>query len=145
MFVNAYLFAGMELFTSCVFLGVVILFELEFSCSIFYRFEFVDRYYLNLDLSWDILFFFSAMLIENFVGYNSLGWHLWFFFRGCKISVQVLLSFRVRCNCDWSVFVCYLILFPNAFNIISLFYRFCVLIVMWQEDFLFLSRLMGVL
>jgi len=51
MFVNAYLFAGMELFTSCVFLGVVILFELEFSCSIFYRFEFVDRYYLNLDLS----------------------------------------------------------------------------------------------
>jgi hypothetical protein len=39
------------------------------------------------------------MVIESFVGYSSIGWHLWFFFffffRGCKIPVQDVLASRV--------------------------------------------------
>jgi hypothetical protein len=53
----------------------------------------VERYCVNLVLSWDILFSLS-MVIESFVGYSSLGWHL------CSLSVcitsaQDLLAFIV--------------------------------------------------
>jgi hypothetical protein len=34
------------------------------------------------------------MGIDSFAGYSSLGWHVWFF-KGCKISVQALLAFKV--------------------------------------------------
>ena len=42
--------------------------------------EFVERYCVNLFLSWDILVS-PSMVIENFAGYYSLGWHL------CSLSV----------------------------------------------------------
>jgi hypothetical protein len=35
----------------------------------------VERYYVNLDLSWNTLVS-SSMVIESFAGYSSLGWHL---------------------------------------------------------------------
>lgn len=37
---------------------------------------FVARYWLNLVLSWNILFC-PSMVIESFTGYSSLGWHMW--------------------------------------------------------------------
>ena len=53
----------------------------------------VDKYCLNLVLSWNILFS-PSMLIESFASYSSLGWHL------CSLSVcmtseQAVLAFIV--------------------------------------------------
>ena len=53
----------------------------------------VDRYYLNLVLSWYILFS-PSVLIGSFAGYSSLGWHL-YSLRVCITSVQDLLTFIV--------------------------------------------------
>jgi hypothetical protein len=53
----------------------------------------VERYCLNLVLSWNILFS-SPMVIESFAGYSSLGWHLCSF-RVCMTSAQDLLAFIV--------------------------------------------------
>ena len=53
----------------------------------------VDRYCLNLVLSWNILFS-PSMLIESFAGYSSLGWHLCSL-RVCMTSVQAFLAFIV--------------------------------------------------
>jgi hypothetical protein len=55
----------------------------------------VERYCVNLVLSWNI-FFSLSMVIESFVGYSSMGWHL------CSLrvfmpSAQDLLDFIV---CD---------------------------------------------
>ena len=53
----------------------------------------MERYCMNLVLSWKTLVS-SSMVIESFVGYSSLGWHLcslWV----CMISVQDLLAFIV--------------------------------------------------
>jgi hypothetical protein len=68
-------FAGMELLTFCVFLDWLILLWLEYFSTIFCMFVFVDRYCLNLDLSWDILFS-PSMMIEICAGYSSRGSHL---------------------------------------------------------------------
>jgi hypothetical protein len=35
----------------------------------------VEPYYLNLDLSWNIVLF-PSMMIESFTAYSSLGWHV---------------------------------------------------------------------
>ena len=53
----------------------------------------VDRYCLNLVLSWNILCS-PSMLIENFAGYSSLGWHLCSL-RVCMTFDQALLAFIV--------------------------------------------------
>jgi hypothetical protein len=53
----------------------------------------VERYCVNLVLSWNTLFF-SSMVIESFAGYCSLGWHLCSL-RVCITSVQDLLAFIV--------------------------------------------------
>ena len=53
----------------------------------------MDRYCLNFILSWAILVFPSIM-IENFAGNSSLGWHLCSL-RVCISSVQDLLVFIV--------------------------------------------------
>ena len=42
----------------------------------------MERYCVNLVLSWNILFSLS-MVIESFAGYSSLGWHL------CSLSVCI--------------------------------------------------------
>jgi hypothetical protein len=52
----------------------------------------VERYYVNLVLSWNILFSLS-LLIESFAGYSTLGWPL-FNLRVCMTSAQDLLAFR---------------------------------------------------
>ena len=51
----------------------------------------MERYCVNLVLSWNTL---VSMVIESFVGYSSLGWHLCSL-RVCMTSVQVLLAFIV--------------------------------------------------
>lgn len=86
-----FLIAGVELCIPCIFFGVIN--HLVFPSAIFYRARLVDRYCLNLVLSWNILFSPST-LIDTFAGYSSLDQHLRFL-RGCKISIQALLTFRV--------------------------------------------------
>ena len=54
---------------------------------------FMERYCVNLVLSWDILFS-PFMVIESYAGYSSLGWHLCSL-RVCITSSQDLLAFRV--------------------------------------------------
>ena len=69
-------FAVMRPSIACVFVGVANFLGWSFPYSILYRAGFVARYWLNLILSWNILFC-PSMVIENFVGYISLGWHPW--------------------------------------------------------------------
>jgi hypothetical protein len=52
----------------------------------------VERFYVNLFLSWNILFF-PSMVTGCFTEYSSLGWHLCSF-RVCITSAQDLLTFR---------------------------------------------------
>ena len=66
---------------------------LEFSSIILCRAGFVERYCINLVLSWNILFF-PPMVIETFAGYSSLGCHLCSL-RVCMTSAQGLLAFTV--------------------------------------------------
>lgn len=56
------------------------------------RAGFVDKFCLNLVLPWNALFF-PPLVIESFVKYISLGWHVWSF-RIDSISPQALLAFR---------------------------------------------------
>ena len=74
----------------------ILFFPLVLISSLYWRFlsrilcraGLVDRYCVNL-------FFVSpSMMIENFAGYSSLGWHLCSL-RVCMTSVQALLAFRV--------------------------------------------------
>ena len=53
----------------------------------------MERYCVNLFLSWNILVF-PAMVIESFAGYSSLSWHLCSL-RVCMRSAQDLLAFIV--------------------------------------------------
>jgi hypothetical protein len=64
-----FLIAGVELCIPCIFFGVIN--HLVFPSAIFYRARLVDRYCLNLVLSWNILFSPST-LIDTFAGYSSL-------------------------------------------------------------------------
>jgi hypothetical protein len=56
----------------------------------------MERCCLNLVLSWNILFP-PSMVIENFVGYNNLGWHLCSInsLSVCMMSAQDHLAFSV--------------------------------------------------
>ena len=75
------------------------------------------------------------MVMEHFAGYSSVDWHLCFF-RVFKISVQALLAFRsffvkksgviligLPVNVRWPFSL-------TAFNILSLFFTLCALIIM---------------
>ena len=66
---------------------------LAFSSIILCRAGLVERYCVNLFLSWNILVS-SSMVIERFAGYSSLGWHLWSL-SVCMRSAQNLLAFIV--------------------------------------------------
>jgi hypothetical protein len=89
------------------------------------------------------------MVIESFAGYSSLGWNLCSL-RVCIISVQNLLAFIIIGEKS-SVIIIGLSLYVTlpfsltAFNILSLFSAFVVLIIMCQEEFIFWSSLFGVL
>ena len=57
------------------------------------RAGFVKKYCENLDLSWKFLVS-PSMVIESFLGYSSLGWHLCSL-KICFRSAQDLLAFTV--------------------------------------------------
>jgi hypothetical protein len=66
---------------------------------------------VNLVLSWNILVS-SSIVIENFIGYSNLSWHLCSL-RVCMTSVQDLLAFIV--SVEKSAFICYLTFSPYFF------------------------------
>ena len=85
------------------------------------------------------------MLIASLPGYSSLGWHLCSL-RVCKTFEQILLAFIDSVETS-GVILKGLLLYVTwscslaAFDILSLFYAFSVLIIMWWEYFLFWSHL----
>jgi hypothetical protein len=90
-----------------------------------------------------------CMVIESFAGYISLGWHLCSL-GVCVTSVQDLLAFIVSCKKSGVILIglqlyvtCPFSL--TAFNILSLFSAFVVLIIMCWEEFIFWFSLFGVL
>jgi hypothetical protein len=74
----------------------------------------VERYFVHLVLSWNILFS-PSRAIENFAGCSSLDCHLCSL-RVCMTSAQDLLAFRVSDEktgvIDRSAFDCYLTFCP---------------------------------
>ena len=108
----------------------------------------MERHYVNLVLSWDTLVS-PFMVIESFAVYSSLAWHLCSL-RVCITSVQDLLAFIGSGDKSGVILIGLLLYitrpFPlTAFNILSLFSAFVVLIIMCWEEFLFWSSLFGVL
>ena len=69
-------FAVVMLSVALVFVDSASFCGLEFSFYTFCKSGFVNRCCLNLDLSKNILFS-PSMVIESFVGYNSLGLYPW--------------------------------------------------------------------
>ena len=89
------------------------------------------------------------MVIESFIGYSSLGWHLRSL-RVFKTPVQDLLAFRnsVEKSCVILIGLPLYFTWPfplTAFVILSLFCIIIVVIIMWQEDFILWSNIFGVL
>ena len=86
----------------------------HFSSIIFCRAGFVERYCVNLVLSWNILFS-PSMVIDGFAGYSSLGWHL-SSLSICMTSSQDLLAFLVSGEKSGVILIdltlYYLIFFP---------------------------------
>jgi hypothetical protein len=116
----------------------------SFPSIILYRAGFVERYCVNLVLSGNILVF-PTMVIENFAGYSSLGCYLCSL-SVCMTSAQDLLAFIVSGEKSGVILIGLPLYvtwhFPlTAFNILSLFCAFCVLIIKWQEEFLFCRTL----
>ena len=107
----------------------------------------MERYCVSLVLSWNTLVS-PSMVIENFAWYSRLGWNLCSL-RVYMTSAQDLLAFIVSGEKPGVILIglpyMLLDLFPTAFNILSLFSTFVVLIIMCQEEFLFWSSLFGVL
>ena len=110
---------------------------------ILWRSWFVERYWVNLVLSWNTLVS-PSMLIESLVGYHSLGWHFCSL-SVCITSVQVHLAFIVSGEKS-SVILIGLPLYVigpfslTDFKILSLFCALDVLTIMWWEDFFFLFQ-----
>ena len=84
-------------------LGLKITFLLVLGCSfppcvgVFHllcRAGFVERYCVNLVVSWKKIFVSPSMVNESFAGYSSLGWNLCSL-RVCMTSAQDLPAFRV--------------------------------------------------
>jgi hypothetical protein len=69
------------------------------------------------------------MMIESFAGCSRLGWHLCSL-RVCMTSAKDLLAFIVSGEKSYVILICYLTFFLIAFNILSLFCAFGVLIIM---------------
>ena len=113
---------------------------LSYPSCIFCRTGFMDRYYLNLILSGNILFSLF-MVSESFAGYISLVWYLWSL-SFCRTSSQDLLVFRVSTEMSRVILIglsLYVTLRFSlaAFNISSSFCMSSVLIIMWQGDCFF--------
>ena len=93
----------------------------------------MERYCVNLVMSWNILVP-PSVVIDSFAGYSSLGWHLCSL-RVCMRSAQDLLVF-IASGEKSGVILIGLPLYVTwpfsltAFNILSLFSTFGVLIIM---------------
>jgi hypothetical protein len=100
----------------------------SFPSNILYRAGFVEQYRVNFILSWNILFSLS-MVINSFAGYNSLAWHFHSqrLYDICPRSPGFMVS--------WYAFICSLTFSLTAFNILSLFCAFDVLIIVSQGEF----------
>jgi len=90
---------------------------------------FLDWYCLNLVLLWNLLYS-QSMVIENFEGCRSLSWHVWCL-RDCKRPFWV----SVQKSGVKIYFYMYVAFSLGAFNVLSLFCRFSVLIIRWKEEF----------
>ena len=137
------MFMGISLFRLGKFSSIILLkiftnplsWECYFSSIpiILCRVGFVDRYCVNLVLSWNILVS-PSMVIESFAGYSSFGWNLCSL-EVCMKSAQDLLAFMVSGEKS-AVILIGLPLYVTwpfsltAFNILSLFSTFGVLIIM---------------
>ena len=107
------------------------LFPSIISCSA----GFVERYCVNLFLSWNIL------VTESFAGHSSLGCHLCSL-RDCITSALDLLAFMISGEKSGIILIGLplYVTWPfsfTAFNTHSLFCAFGVLTIIWQEEFLF--------
>ena len=96
----------------------------------------MERYCVNSALSWNSLAS-PSMVIESFVRYSSLGWHLCSL-RVCIILLLDFLAFIVSGEKSGVILIGLLLyvtsLFSlNAFNILSLFSAFVVQIIMCQS------------
>ena len=112
--------------SSYVFLGTVKLLELKFSFLYLWRTLLVNRYFLNLFLSW-IMFTFLSMVIEHFHG--LILWSL----KVCKTLVHALLAFRasdVKSGVILTGLPYMLLVFfsPSSFKFLSLLCTFNVLL-----------------
>lgn len=126
--VSLLFFSGVELYIFCIFLGLVNSLGLSVLCST----GFVDRYWLDLVLSWNRLFS-PSMMIKSFLGYCSLGWYLCFLRQDiCPVS----LAFRISVK-KWGVsliglLLCYLALFPWCFKYYFSVYLSILIIFVWR-------------
>jgi hypothetical protein len=93
VFVWLSFFKFFEKLLICLFQGVVSLLMFSFPSIISCRTRFVERYCVNLVLSWNIMVF-PCMVNESFVGCSSLGWHLCSL-SVCMTSTQDILAFIV--------------------------------------------------
>ena len=77
----------------------------------------MERYCVNLDLSWNTLVS-PSMVIESLAGYCSLGWQICSL-SVCITSVQNLLAFIVSGEISGVILIglplCYLTFFPYCF------------------------------
>ena len=115
-----------------------------FPSSIFCKAEFVAPYYLNLFLSWNILF--TPLLVNaSFAGYSCLGLHpcsLSF----CSTSIQRLLAFMISIEKSGVILIGFplYVTWPFslvALNICSLYCMFRVLIIIWWWDFFLIQSI----
>ena len=95
----------------------------------------MERCFVNLFLSWNTLFS-PSVVIESFSGYSSLGWHL-YSLSVCITSVQYLLAFIFSGEKSGLILIGLPLYVTSpfsltAFNFLSLFSAFVVLIIMCQ-------------
>ena len=93
----------------------------------------MERFCVNLVLLWNILVS-PSMVIDSFARYSTLGWHLCYL-RVCVRSAQDLLAFMVSGDKSGVILIGLPLygtwpLSLTAFNILSLFSTFGVLITM---------------
>lgn len=89
--------------------------------------------------------FFLVIVTDCSSEYCSLGWHLWSL-KFCRTSVQVPMGFRIFIEMsDIILMTCLYVLldlFPfSAFNILSSFWTFRVLIILCAMEFLFVLHI----
>ena len=92
-------------------------------------------YFLNLFLSWNILFS-PSMVNASFAGYSSLGLHPWSL-SVCSTSIQDLQAFMVSTEKSGVILIGLplYVTWPFSFaalKILPLFCMFCVLIIIWK-------------